>query len=116
MTVAIRSRRPTLLTGQEIEENFVDALNLLRSVRRTLSRLLEEVEAGEGSLKDVTLKQADLKVALRRAFEAEEKYNTWHAKNAGPVEPPASEIDYAALREEIACRLARISDCCGGEG
>ena len=114
---AIRSRRPTVLTGEEIEQHFADALNLLRAVRRTLAAMLDDLDAGEDlPLKDLIQKQADLESALRRAFEAEERYNAWHARNGGAVEPPASEIDFGALREEIACRLARLSDCCGGEG
>ena len=111
MPTTIRSRRPTLLTQEEIEQNFADALNLLRAVRRTLADMLDDLAAGEDlSLKELTQKQADLESALRRAFEAEERYNAWHARNGGAVEPPASEIDFSALREEIACRLARLAD------
>lgn len=109
-----RFRGPTLVTREEIEENFADALSLLRSVRRTLSRLLDEVEDGDPRLlKEVVGKQGELESALKRAFEAEEKYNAWHARNQGAVNPPASEIDFDALRAEIACRLATLRECCG---
>lgn len=107
------SRRPTVLTGEEIQESFADAVNLLRAVRRTLSRLLDEAEDGADNWPELIRKQADLESALRRAFEAEEKFNAWAARTGGAVEPPASEIDFAALREEIACRLARLAACCG---
>jgi Skp family chaperone for outer membrane proteins len=107
-------RKPTLGTAQEIEENFADALALLRSVRRTLTNLLDRVEDGEdGLLKDVGLKTAELETALKRAFEAEERYNAWHEKNAGYRN--AAEIDFDALRQELACRLQRLGDCCEGE-
>ena len=50
----------------------------------------------------------------QRAFEAEERYNDWHARNSGLRN--AAEIDFGSLREEIACRLQTIRDCCEGEG
>ena len=104
-------RQTTLGTAEDIEQHFDDALRLLRSVRRTLAALLDRVEEGEtGLLKEVGLKQSELESALRRAFEAEEKYNAWHEKHAGVTQ--ACEIDFAALREEIACRLQTLRDCC----
>ena len=51
---------------------------------------------------------------LERAFEAEERYNDWHARHSGLRN--AAEIDFGALREEIACRLQTLRDCCEGEG
>ena len=103
------------LSADEIERDFSDALKLLRSVRRTLSDLLDRVEREEepGLLKEVGLKHSELESALRRAFEAEEKYNAWHAKTSGLQN--ACEIDFDGLREEIACRLQRLRDC-GDEG
>ena len=107
--------RIAALSPETIEQDFCDALQLLRSVRRTLSGLLDRVERDEepGLLKEVGLKHSELESALRRAFEAEEKYNAWHAKNLGLAK--ACEIDFGALREEIACRLQRLRDC-GEEG
>lgn len=106
-------RKTTLATGEDIETHFLDALRLLRSVRRTLADLLDRVEDGEtGLLKDVGLKHTELESALRRAFEAEEKYNAWHEKHSGLTQAPACEIDFDALREEIACRLQTLRDCC----
>ena len=106
-------RHPTLASGEDIETHFLDALRLLRSVRRTLSELLDRVEGGEnGLLKEVGLKHSELESALRRAFEAEEKYNAWHEKTSGLTQAPACEIDFDALRAEIACRLQTIRECC----
>ena len=108
-------RGSLLASAEEIEQHFADALNLLRSVRRTLSDLLDRVGGGEsGLLKEVGLKHGELESALKRAFEAEERYNDWHAKNSGLRN--AAEIDFGALREEIACRLQTLRDCCEGEG
>jgi hypothetical protein len=107
-------RRTTLGTPEEIDQHFADAIDLLRSVRRTLMSLLDRVEDGEeGLLKDVGLKTAELETAIKRAFEAEDRYNDWHARNSGLRR--AAEIDFGALREEIACRLQRLADCCEGE-
>lgn len=104
--------RIATLSPDDVEQDFRDALQLLRSVRRTLSGLLDRVEAEEepGLLKEIGLKHSELESALRRAFEAEEKYNAWHAKHSGLQN--ACEIDFGALREEIACRLQRLRDCC----
>lgn len=108
-------RAPTLATGEDIEDHFTGALKLLRSVRRTLTDLLDRVSDGEtGLLKEVGLKHSELESALKRAYEAEERYNDWHARNSGLRN--AAEIDFGALREEIACRLQTLRDCCEGEG
>lgn len=108
-------RIPTLASAEDIEDHFTDALKLLRSVRRTLTDLLDRVGDGEtGLLKEVGLKHSELESALKRAFEAEERYNDWHAKHSGFRS--AAEIDFGALREVIACRLQTIRDCCEGEG
>jgi hypothetical protein len=107
--------RTPLISADEVERDFHDALKLLRSVRRTLSTLLDRVEAEEepGLLKEIGLKHSELETALRRAFEAEEKYNAWAAKASGVQN--ACEIDFDGLRQEIACRLQRLRDC-GEEG
>lgn len=106
--------RTTLATGEDIEHHFRDSIALLRSVRRTLSNLIEQVDSGEtAALKDIGLKQSELESALRRAFEAEERYNDWHAKNSGLRH--AAEIDFDALRQDLACRLQSLRDCCEGE-
>ena len=107
--------RIAALSPDLVEQDLRDALKLLRSVRRTLTNLLDRVEAEEDPslLKDIGLKHSELESALRRAFEAEEKYNAWAARTSGIQN--ACEIDFGALREEIACRLQRLRDC-GGEG
>jgi hypothetical protein len=104
-------RRIPHITAEDIESDFHDALKLLRSVRRTLTDLLDRAQRDEdpGALKEVGLKHSELESALRRAFEAEERYNAWHAKHSGVQN--ACEIDFGALREEIACRLQRLRDC-----
>lgn len=108
----MQTPRVPLISADEIEQDFHDALKLLRSVRRTLSGLLDRVrdEEDPSLLKEVGLKHTELESALRRAFEAEERYNAWHAKHSGIQN--ACEIDFGALREEIACRLQRLRDCC----
>ena len=100
----------TLASGEAIERNFSDALLLLRSVRETLSTLLQDALAGEEvSLRDVSTKQAELETALKRAFDAEDRFNAWSARSGAGV---TAEVDFAALRDEIACRLGRIAECC----
>lgn len=107
-------RRTTLASREEIEQHFSDSIALLRHVRRTLSDLLDQVESGETSaLKDIGLKQSELESALKRAFEAEERYNDWHARNSGVTN--AAEIDFDALRQDLACRLQALRDCCQEE-
>lgn len=109
------SRGPTLVTGADHERLFRDALTLLRSVRTTLADLLEEVSDGHGGgLKDLAPKQAELESALRRAFEAEARWNEWQARKEGAS--LAGEIDFDALRQDIACRLERLRACCRDEG
>jgi hypothetical protein len=103
--------RTTLDDGPAIERHFADALTLLRAVRATLADLLRDLlEGGEASLRDLTGKQAELETALKRAFEAEAKWNDWQAKRGEGR--PGSDIDLSAVREEIACRLARLRACC----
>ena len=104
------SRGLTLSTGDDYERHFRDAMTLLRSVRITLADLLEQVvEGGHGALKELGAKQADLETALRRAFDAEARWNEYQGKQAGPV---AGEIDFDSIRHDIGCRLARLRDCC----
>jgi Skp family chaperone for outer membrane proteins len=108
-----QTRGSTIINAQDAAEHFADALTLLRSVRRTLSDLLTRVEDGEtGLLKEVGLKQAELESALKRAFEAEEKYNAWAEKQGARTALPAGHLDLDAVRHDIACRLARLRECC----
>lgn len=103
--------RTTLEDGPAIERHFADALLLLRSVRGTLADLLRDLlDGGESSLRDLTGKQAELETALKRAFEAEAKWNEWQDKRGERA--AGSTLDLAAVREEIACRLARLRACC----
>ena len=108
-----KRRRFALPTPEEIERQFHDSLTLMRAVRETLADLLSEASGG-GSLRDVGLKQAELETALKRAIEAEAKWDEWQAKQAGE-EGGDAPVDYVALREDIACRLARLRDCCQDE-
>ena len=114
-----KQRRYALPSPEEIERHFHDSISLMRSVRSTLSDLLSEIAdsagggggGGSGTLREIGLKHAELETALKRAFEAEAKYDDWQAKQA--KESGGGEaIDYVALREDIACRLARLRDCC----
>lgn len=106
----------TLVTAEDHERHFRDAVTLLRSVRETLAALLDRAEAGEeGLFADIAKKQAELESALRRAFEAEERWNDWQARHGGAVRADGP-LDLAALRDQIACRLNRLADCCGEEG
>ena len=105
------TRRTTLPTPEAIEQHFLDSLNLLRHVRRTLTDLLDRAEAEDfTTLKEIGLKQGELESALKRAFEAEERFNAQAEKASGLR--GASEIDFASLREEIACRLNTLRSCC----
>ena len=107
-------RKTTLASGEDIQRHFEDAIGLLRSVRRRLSQLLEDAEAGEpGALREIGQKQSELETALKRAFDAEERYNDWQARTSGLRQ--ASEIDFDALREDIACRLNTLRSCCQEE-
>ena len=107
---------PTLVTAQDHESHFRDSVALLHSVRSTLAALLDRAEDGEdGPLADIAKKQAELETALKRAFEAEERWNDWQARN-GRSARADGPLDLAALRDQIACRLNRLADCCEGEG
>ncbi len=105
--------RTTLASREDIEQHFADSIALLRSVRRTLTNLLDDAEDNPGVLKDIVLKQSELESALKRAFEAEERYNDWHARNSGVTN--AAEIDFDTLRQDLACRLQSLRDCCQEE-
>lgn len=105
----------TLVTADDHHQHFKDAINLLRSVRVNLSSLLEDCLDGVGgTFKDLAAKHAELESALRRAFETEARWNEWTAKQDDAALP--GEIDLAAVRQDIACRLARLSECCQEEG
>jgi len=97
-----------------VKEHFDDGVELLSAVRHTLADLLRAMREGSpGALKDVVTKQIELESALKRVFDAEQKYNDWNAKLSGLAAP--GEIDLDAVRHQIGCRLARIRDCCASE-
>lgn len=87
-----------------------DAVLLLRSVRATLADLLRDLVDGAPGLKEVTAKQAELETALKRAFDAEQKYHDWLDRDRSRLAP--GEIDLDAVRAEIGCRLHRLRSCC----
>ena len=85
-----------------------DAGALLQAVRVSLTALLRRVMEGDASaLKDLATKQAELESALKRVFEAEAKYHDQCAARGRG----GDDVDYGALREEIACRLNRLREC-----
>lgn len=109
-----QARGSTLATREDNERHYKDAITLLRSVRVTLAEMLEQVlDGGAGALRDIAAKHGELESALRRAFEAETRWNDWSAKQDNA--PVAGEIDLASIRENIACRLARLRECCQEE-
>ncbi|PYE85770.1 hypothetical protein [Pseudoroseicyclus aestuarii] len=88
-----------------------DARALLLSVRSTVADLLAAVAAGEaGALGALVQKQGELESALKRLFETEGKYNDWIGKQTGRGRD--GDIDLAAVRHQIGCRLARLRACC----
>ena len=108
MTKTTRTDPPSADGGMAKE--MQDARLLLTKVRSTLADLLATVVGGDGSaLKDAVLKQSELESALKRVFDAEQKYHDWAKRNGGS---DASDIDYDAIRDQIGCRLARLRDCC----
>jgi len=97
-----------------MKEHLDDGALLLRSVRHTLAELLRSASAGQGgALREVGGKQSELESALKRVFDAEQKYHDWNAKHSGHAGP--GEIDLDAVRDQIGCRLARIRECCAPE-
>ena len=88
-----------------------DSLVLLRSVRRSLAHLLEQVALGEvGALKEMIGRTGELEKSLRLAIETEVKFTEWKAQYDRALSD--NEIDFEAVRFEIGCRLARIRECC----
>jgi uncharacterized phage infection (PIP) family protein YhgE len=106
-------RRPAALRlpdGSALERQLADAATLVASVRETLADMLDELRHGGGAaLKEVTLKQAELESALRRALEIEARWHDFLARQ-GHAGPEAG-LDDEALREALACRLQRLRDC-----
>ncbi|NAZ35528.1 hypothetical protein [Rubellimicrobium sp. CFH 75288] len=103
--------QPTLATPQDHRRHFEDSLVLLRAVRTTLADLLARAESGEDMpFREIAAKQAELETALRRAFEAEARWNGFAAESAAAS--PDGPLDLEALRADLACRLSRIAACC----
>lgn len=90
---------------------YEESLILLSSVRGTLAALLRRVSEGDATaLKELTAKQAELEFALKRAFETEQRFNDWKAKQDRTAW--SDEIDFDMVRHDIGCRLARLRSCC----
>ncbi len=97
-----------------LKKYLADSVVLLTSVRSGLADLLKAILEGDAdSPKDLADKQADFEKALRRVFEAEDRFNDWYSKSTG--DSLGGEIDFDAVRQEIGCQLARIRDCCAEE-
>lgn len=98
-------RRLDIEGGAEME--YRDALTLLGAVRRRLAALMEIYEDGHPeAASEIAASHGKLEDALRKAFETEKRYNDWLAKQSG--QPRSGELDLAALRDQIGCRLARL--------
>lgn len=107
------SGSPTPLPDEHPEKVLRDARVLLGAVRGTLADLLQRVRNGDaGALRGLATKQAELETALKRAFEAEGKYDDWQARNGRGHGADDGEIDFDQLRRDIGSRLARIRECC----
>lgn len=90
---------------------YDESLILLTSVSGTLAALLRRVSEGDATaLKELTAKQAELEYALKRAFETEQRFNDWKAKQ--DRSSWSDEIDFETVRYDIGCRLARLRSCC----
>lgn len=96
-----------------LAELRADSVLLLTSVRSTLAALLRAVVASGGPTKEVMTKQLELESALKRAFDAEQKYHDWLDKSRDRLAP--GEIDLDAIRTEIGCRLHRLRSCCADD-
>ena len=105
---------PVQLDAEGLKALRHDAAVLLTAVRRTLADLLERVVGGDAAvLKDVASKQMDLETALKRVFEAEQKYHERIEREHGTA--GGDFIDFDAIRDEIGCRLHRLRACCDPE-
>jgi hypothetical protein len=105
-----RANGPPAVLSAPPDGEADDARLLLTKVRRTLADLLRAAADGEGAaLGQITLKQSELESALKKVFEAEQRYHEWTRNHGGGT---ADDIDYDAIRHQIGCRLARLRDCC----
>jgi hypothetical protein len=90
---------------------FNESLVLLASLRDALAALVRDLNNGQlDVLADISAKQLEIEIALKRAFEMERKFNDWQNKDRGG--PKANAIDFDNARNEIGCRLARLRACC----
>lgn len=113
-TIMSDQNGPLTQGASAVKEHFDDGVELLSAVRHTLADLLRAVRDGSpAALKEVVNKQSELESALKRVFDAEQKYNDWNAKHSGLAAP--GEIDLDAVRDQIGCRLARIRECCNSD-
>lgn len=103
---------PVQLDAEGLKALRHDAAVLLTAVRRTLAELLERVIEGDAAvLRDVASKQMDLETALKRVFEAEQKYHERIERERGTA--GGDDIDFDAIRDQIGCRLHRLRACGG---
>ena len=103
-----------IVPDEGLKKYLADSVVLLTSVRSGLADLLRAILAGDAETpKDLADKQADFEKALRRVFEAEDRFNDWYSKTTGDT--VFGEINFDAVRQEIGCQLARIRDCCADD-
>lgn len=103
-----------IATEGGLRKYLQDSIVLLVSVRSGLAVLLQQIIDGDvGAFKELAEKQSELEKALKRVFEAEDRFNEWYARETDQGRP--GDIDFDAVRHEIGCRLARIRECCGSD-
>ncbi|SHJ10972.1 hypothetical protein [Wenxinia saemankumensis] len=90
-----------------------ESLALLRSVRKSVRRVLDAVEdeTGEFTIRDLVQKAGELEQSLRMALQIEIRFNEWRERHDGTYLAP-DEIDFDAVRADLGCRIARLRQCC----
>ncbi|MBU2993711.1 hypothetical protein Q4555_12265 [Octadecabacter sp. 1_MG-2023] len=89
-------------------ERIEEARQLYETIGETLSVVLDLVKAGDFKDIDLLPKQMSrLTDAIAEARKREADFNDKFGDGLGE-----GDIDFAALRREIGCRLGRIRRCC----
>lgn len=88
------------------------ARNHLRSATETLNDLTEKAAGGDRkAVKDLPAAAAEAGIALRKAYDIEEKFNDWLAKRSGALR--AGEHDFDAALADVKGRLADLEGALG---